>query len=57
MKVINLLICLLVILDSIGIIYIKYLDTVINKKINEIDQSLYEFMKEDHNGRVKNKEE
>lgn len=45
MKLVNILALILVILNSIGIIYIKYLDVVINKKIDEIN---YRMMENEH---------
>ena len=58
MKLINFLIFLLVVLDSIGIIYIKILDKKINAKIDEIDNAIFEHMKDEYNEKaVENTEE
>lgn len=57
MKAINILALILVILNSIGIIYIKYLDYQINKKVDEMDNAIFEHMKDEHNSKIVNKEE
>ena len=55
MKIINFIMWLLIVIDIIGIIYVKRSERKIDRKIDEIDNVLFEHMREEHNSKVNSK--